>query len=116
MTKNTNDSLYDATLYQWDAWDASDPFAFLKHRSSAPVVGDVLFDKSSFAKTYRNEHKVDLCIYGTGAISEYAAVLLEDGTIQFCIVYGSVFVSTMSSNENIRMQYFTLTPLVKTEL
>lgn len=99
----------DARKFKFAPHMASkDPFAFLRRPDRPTAVGDVEF-------THVNELDIQTNDIQTGSytlrISQHAAVELNDGTYLFCIVYGSEFVDTYSSNNNIRMQYYSVVPL-----
>lgn len=108
----TETKLLDARKYRWEPWALdSSPFGFIKKTALPVAVHDVFFDTYTFSETDHMLNGVSLQFYGTGSVSEYAAVLCEDKTILFCIVSGSAFQGTFHSAERIRMQYYKLTQL-----
>lgn len=107
--------MLDATQWYWTPWNRSDDvFGFLKTQSLPVAVKDVSFDPKTFKDTRYEKNGVHLSFYGSGSISDYAAVLCDDGTIFFCVTEGRQFNGTFASADDIRMVYYVLTPLTKT--
>lgn len=99
----------DATKYKFKKFERSSVFDFVKRKDAPYAVRDVLFDEKTLEKTEYSLNGAQFGFYGTGGVHEHAAVELSDGSLLFCIVYGSRFVDTFSSAENISMQYFSAT-------
>lgn len=113
MTKQKPNFL-NACDYEWNDWNRPSKdgaFGFLKQEKLPVAVRDVFFDEDTFKETNYERNYVHLDYYGTGRVNEYAAVLCEDGSILFCIVYGKVFAGTFASSDGIEMRYYKLTKI-----
>lgn len=97
----------DATKCYFKSWKApTDVFSFLIREDRPSAVEDVEFVNLEY--THYDENGVHFHIYGDGTVYESAGVLLDDGTYLFCVINGTRFIDTFSSNDDIRMQYYSV--------
>ena len=109
-------NLLDPRDYRWTPhFTANDPFSAMVCRSDPlPVaVGAVFFDETLFDAMDWTTNGEQFSYYGTGRITQYSAVQLDNGSILFCMISGHSFGGTNSENDDIAMQYYMATPLQK---
>lgn len=106
---------FDPRQYKFTEWSLTKndgPFAFMQPQPILPRgVEEVAFDDFLLPKTDYEKNGVSFTFYGSGQVYEHAAMLLDDGNILFCIVNGTQFAGTFSSNDDIRMRYYMCTPI-----
>ena len=104
----------NARDYKWTPWARTSrdgAFDFLKKEKLPVAVKDVFFDEDTFEEMEHGKNGMCLTYYSSGRVTEYAAVLCDDGDILFCIVSGHAFAGTFATADNINMQYYKLTAL-----
>lgn len=103
----------DARHYRWETWirPSSGAFDFLKNSKMPVAVKDVEFDPSTFELTDYGTNGIHFSFYGSGRITDHAAVLCDDDTILFCVVSGTQFQGTFASADDIEMEYYKLTKI-----
>jgi hypothetical protein len=104
----------DARNYYWRTYEpaVNSVFAaFVQPATDVPrAVGEVRFDEATLDQLDYDTHGIRWSYYGAGRIEEYAAVLLDNGHVLFCVVSGRSFGGTFSPDDRIAMQYYDLTP------
>lgn len=98
----------------YDLSHTDGPFAFMKQDSLfGRGVEEVQFDEEQLEQLDYDRNNISFSYYGFGRVDEHAAMLLDDGSILFCIVRGMRFAGTFQSSDNIRMEYYLATPIVE---
>lgn len=101
-----------AADYKWEELnrDRRSVFDMFVNDPNRPnIVNRVVFDEDTFSEMDYFRNRESFTYYGSGRIHEYEAVLLDDGSILFCIVSGSRFAGTFSPSDPITMRYYKLT-------